>query len=116
MAILRYQLLREFRHGLRQECVALSFRSVVATILWASRTSGPSGYQITGPARVLFPATQGPFVTFLLEQVSEYSAISVRTLECTPPGSPSGKIYATLCICLLRSRWGAKRCTLNLRT
>ena len=28
--------------------------------------------------RVLLLATQGPFVTFLLEQVSEYSAISVR--------------------------------------
>ena len=43
VGIRRYQLLREFRHGLRQECVALSFRSGVATILWASRTSGPSG-------------------------------------------------------------------------
>jgi hypothetical protein len=74
------------------------------------------GNRLLVQARVLLLATQGPFVTFLLEQVSEYSAISVRTLECTPPGSPSGKIYATLCICLLRSSWVAKRCTLNLRT
>jgi hypothetical protein len=57
-----------------------------------------------------------PFRYLLLEQLSEYSPISVRTLECTPPGSPSGKMYATLCICLLRSSWVTKRCTLNRRT
>jgi PilZ domain len=46
MAILRYQLVSEFKHRLRQECVVLSFRSGVATILWASRTSGRLGNRL----------------------------------------------------------------------